>query len=159
MSVISYISQQTVAEEIIACQENCNDYNWLISSIDEVNQLFTVKMASPIDNAPYIIEFKFDNYPESPYLIDFIHPISLTKGIYTAYPWYKGDSFFNRHTNDGVICHPCSRKSYAGYTGIHTDWQITNWKAIAGGLINLNAILDTIYSRISNKTHYAGRMV
>ena len=75
MSVLAVISRQTVAEEIEACQESCKDYGWLISSVDEVNQLFTVTMASPIDQQQYIVEVRFDNYPETPYLLDFIHPV------------------------------------------------------------------------------------
>jgi len=158
MSVLAVISRQTVAEEIEACRENCKDYGWLISSVDEVNQLFTVTMTSPIDQQQYIVEVRFDNYPETPYLLDFIHPITKVRGVPNAYPKNR-DSFFNRHGVQGVICHPCSRKSYAGYTGIHSDWAITNWKALAGGLINLNAILDTIFTRISNRAQYEGRMV
>ncbi|MFD0940190.1 hypothetical protein [Pedobacter boryungensis] len=159
MSVPSYISSATVAEEIEACQENCKDFNWLISPLDEVNQLFTVSMVSPIDQKEFIIEFRFDNYPETPYLIDFVSPENKQVGEFSSYPLYQGDSFFNRVAQGGVICHPCSRKAYAGYSGIHSDWQLVNWRAIAGGLINLNAILDTIYTRISNKTWYRGKMV
>lgn len=159
MSVLAIISRQTVAEEIEACQENCKDYGWLISSVDEVNQLFTVGMTSPIDQEQYIIEFKFDNYPEHPYLIDFIHPKTDIKGEPNAYPHKVGESFFNKTGNQGFICNPCSRKSYSGYTGIHSDWTISNWKAGANGLINLNAVLNTIYTRISNKATYDGRMV
>jgi len=159
MSVPSYISTATVAVEIEACQDNCKDYNWLISPVDEINQLFTISMTSSIDDEQYIIEFKFDNYPESPYLIDFICPTSGNLGVVPAYPRYTGDAFFNQYNGQGLICHPCSRKAYAGYTGLHTEWQAPNWRVIAGGLINLNAILDTIYTRISNKTHYNGRMV
>jgi len=158
MSVPSYISVATVAAEIEACQENCKDFNWLISPVDEINQLFTVSMASPIDQGEFILEFKFDNYPETPYLIDFICPITKLVGITSAYPKYLGDSFFNSTAQVGVICHPSSRKAYVGYTGIHADWQPTNWRSIAGGLINLNGILDTIYTRISNQTHYSGKM-
>jgi hypothetical protein len=158
MSVLAVISRQTVAEEIEACQENCKDYGWLISSVDEVNQLFTVTMTSPIDQHQYIVEVRFDNYPETPYLLDFIHPVTNVRGVPNAYPKNR-DSFFNRHGVQGVICHPCSRKSYSGYTGLHSDWMITNWKALAGGLINLNTILDTIFTRISNTAQYEGRMV
>jgi hypothetical protein len=159
MSVLAIISRQTVAEEIEACQENCKDYGWLISSVDEVGQLFIVTMTSPIDQEQYIIEFKFDNYPEHPYLIDFIHPTTGIKGELNAYPYRAGQHFFNKTGTQGFICNQCSRKSYAGYTGVHSDWVITNWKAGANGLINLNAILDAIYTRISNKATYEGRMV
>ncbi|MDB4921211.1 hypothetical protein [Mucilaginibacter sp.] len=159
MSVLAYISQQTVAEEISTCQDYCKDYGWLISSLDEVSQSFTVTMESPIDQQQFIIHFSYDNYPETPYLIDFIHPESKIKGTPAAYPKYSGDSFFNQYNTQGVICHPCSRKSYSGYTGIHADWQVSSWRTIAGGLTNLCAILDTIYSRISNRQYYVGRMV
>ncbi len=158
MSVPANISLLTVEEEIEACYQNCKDYDWLISSIDEVNQSFTVEMRSPIDQEHYITEFKFDNYPETPYLIEFIHPTTKVKGAVNAYP-KNNDSFFNQYVGQGIICHPCSRKSYSGYTGLHGEWPIGNWKALAGSLTSLNAILNTIFTRLSTKTDYNGRMV
>lgn len=157
MSSARLISLVTVTEEIKACKESCELFGWLISPIDEINQQFTVIMKSPIDNQEYIIEFKFDDYPQLPFLVDFIDAKTNQCGALCSYP--KGhDSFFNQHNGMGVICHPFSRKSYTGYTGIHNDWSIASWKQLAGSITNLDAILDTIYTRISNKQYYVGRM-
>jgi hypothetical protein len=149
------ISLETVNSEIDACNENCKMYGWKISAVEDDNQSFTVLMISPIDSERYHLHIVFDRYPQIPYLLDFIDPETQQIGTKHAYPKNKDDSFF--HPN-AVICHPCSRKSYAGYAGLHGDWQMDGWKKNAGGLININAILDAIYTRISNKFLYNGRL-
>jgi hypothetical protein len=152
MSVPSNISLLTVKAEIAACSDDAEVYGWVISEINKVTQRFSVTMKAK-DSEVYKISFQFDNYPQLPFLIDFIDPDSGVNGTKHAYP-KSGDSFF--HPN-GVICHPCSRKPYSGYSGLHCDWNITGWKLIADTLTTLHAILHAIYSRITNN-NYAGRM-
>ena len=147
------ISLLTVKQEIEDADEYCKSYNINISSIDEINQRFTVLMRSLVDKEQYIIQFGFDDYPEKPYLIDFIHPETKEAGKPNCYP-EGGDNFF--HPN-GLICHPCSRKAYAGYTGVHSEWSMLSWRENAGGLKNLKGIIDCIFSRISDKTYYKRR--
>lgn len=156
MSVPALVSLLKVKEEIKECQENCEQYGWVISSIDETNQTFTVLMTSPIDKEVYELYFKFDNYPEYPYFIDFTDPQTRQTGTAHAYPKGKTDSFF--HAPRVVICHPCSRKSYKGYTGLHSEWELIGWQSIANGLVRLNPILEAIYARITDNTFYDGRM-
>jgi hypothetical protein len=155
MSVQPQISLITVRREIEECHDGYALYGWSTSDIDVDNQTFTVFMTSPIDNEKFELEFKFDNYPEWPYLIDFIDPKTRGKGTVHAYPKGKTDSFFH---GNGVICHPCSRKSHRGYSGLHQEWNLIGWQTLAGGLINLKSILEAIYIRISDNSFYDGRM-
>lgn len=161
MPVDARISLITVQRELKECQEDCKRYHWEISNIDEQNQTFIVKMKSPIDNELYVIEIKFDNYNEWPPYIEFIDPISDQRGTKKSYPLSSGGdygSFF--HPQHPSICHPCSRKAYQGYTGLHGDWNITGWQQnpYTGTLTNIRAILLAIYGRISNRKTYGGRM-
>jgi hypothetical protein len=154
MSVLPKISMATVIEEIAVCREDAEAYGWVISDPDPVTQHFSVIMTAPSDKEKYELYMQFDNYPEYPLLIDFKDPRTGALGTRHAYPNNLHDSFF--HPN-GIICHQCSRKSYANYSGLHKDWSLAGWKANAGSITNIHAVLDTIYSRISNQ-YYAGRM-
>ncbi len=153
MTIQADISLKTVVAEIKMCEANCEAFGWRVSEIDEANQTFTVTLISPADNEVYILEFKFDEYPALPYLIEFVDPETKQKATQHAYPKCT-DSFFHPNL---VICHQCSRKSYST---LHKEWEIQNWRKGAGGLINLKAILDAIYFRISDKSKslYVGRM-
>ncbi|GAA4459319.1 hypothetical protein GCM10023189_32850 [Nibrella saemangeumensis] len=157
MSVIPAISIATIRQELQACEEDAEQFGWVISSIDENDLSFTVRITSPIDEEVYILYFKFDNYPELPPLLDFIDPVSGEMGIRRAYPLTKDGNFFHTHP---IICHPCSRKSYGGFSGVHADWNLTGWKnnAYTGSLQTVQAVLQAINARIVYKTYYHGRM-
>lgn len=168
MSVAKSISLARVRREL----ENCSDYarncGWLISEIDESNQLFTVKMTSPINlkvhpepavYEEFILEVRFDDYPEIPLLLEFIDPKTNERGSKSAYP--KGnDSFFHSMP---CICNPCSRKSYKSFNNDapHGDWTLSGWQTNqkVGTLKSVDSILRTIYLRISKLDVYGGRMV
>jgi len=160
MAVDPRTSVTIVRKELEDCQKDAIRNHWEISPIDEQNQIFTVKMKSPIDNQEYIIEIKFDNYKELPLYIEFIDPTTGEKGTKNAYPSSKGKTIFFHGLP--CICHPCSRKVYReAYTnGPHTDWTLTGWQQNpqVGSLTNIRAILLAIYSRISNEEEYGGRM-
>jgi hypothetical protein len=138
------------------CEKVAVLYHWTISPIDKANQLFTVKMRSPIDEQQYIIEIKFDNYKEFPPFIEFVDPTTGQRGTKSAYPVGKGrtGNFFHPKA---VICHPCSRKAYEN---VHKDWHLAGWQLNpkTGTLTTMRAILAAIYSRISNEEEYGGRM-
>jgi len=160
MSVDPAISLKLVQKELEQCKKNAERFGWTITEINEIEQTFTIAMASPIDKEVYIMEVKFDNYKEWPPLIEFIHPITKERGTKNAYPMSSGiyGSFFH---NRPCICHPCSRKAYGGYTGLHNDWgDPGSWlqNPKIGSLTNIYAILQTIYIRISNPEAYGGRM-
>jgi hypothetical protein len=156
MTVDPRISLAIVKKELEDCEKAASLYHWVISPIDEANQLFTVKMRSPSDDQEYVIEIKFDNYNEIPPFIEFIDPTTGQRGTKNAYPRGKGrtGSFF--HPN-AVICHPCSRKAYGN---LHRDWTLAGWQSNpkTGTLTTMRAILEAIYSRISNDEEYGGRM-
>jgi len=158
MSVSSSISLLKVKQEIEEISVFAGKCGWLISDIDEPTLTFRVKMTSPIDQENYIMEIKFDNYPEIPPLIEFIDPISDEKGTKRAYPKSK-DSFFH---GAPCICNPFSRKSYKEFDpiGPHQDWKMIGWQnnPKAGSIKNIGSILKTIYVRISTEDFYHGRM-
>jgi len=157
MAVDPRTSTAIVRKELEDCQNDALRNHWEISRIDEQNQIFTVKMKSPIDNEDYIIEMKFDNYKQLPLYIEFIDPKTGERGTKNAYPASKGKFgvFFHGFP---CICHPCSRKAYT--PGPHGDWALTGWQQNPqiGLLTNIRAILLAIYSRISNEEEYGGRM-
>ena len=148
------VSLATVKQEIEEAMEGSEGYGWGFT-LNFENQSFTVLLQSPVDQEKYLLDFGFDDYPEKPYLINFIHPETGVVNCASCLP--KGhDSFF--HPSVFTICHPCSRRAYAGYTGLHGDWNMTGWQTIAGGMINLKFILIGIQERISNKNFYHGRL-
>ncbi len=159
MSVLKEVSLMKIRKELKDCIDYGKRIGWILSDIDESNLSYTVQMSSPIDGEVYIVEVIFDNYPEIPPLIDFVHYQTGQKNIPNAYPKNK-DSFF--HPNGPCICNPCSRKSYKEFvrTGPHGDWKLIGWQKNpkVGTLISMDAILRTIYSRISNPEFYEKRM-
>lgn len=159
MSVDPRISLEIVRKELIDCQQDIKRYKWEISEIDEQSQTFIVKMKSPIDNQQYIIEIKFDNYKEWPLYIEFIDPVTNTRGTKNAYPVSDG-SYGNLFHSTPCICNPCSRKAYSEHRGPHADWNIIGWQQNpkTSSLTNIRAILRAIYYRISNPDIYRGRM-
>jgi hypothetical protein len=167
MSVAKSISLARVSRELENCAKYATNCGWLISEIEEPNQLFTVKMSSPINlkalphpavYEEFILEVRFDDYPEIPLLLEFIDRKSGTRGSKSAYP--KGrDSFFHPMP---CICNPCSRKSYKSFNtnAPHGDWTLSGWQTNkkVGTLKSVDSILRTIYLRISNPDIYVGRM-
>ncbi len=148
------VSLATVKQEIEEAMECSKDYGWEFT-LNLEKQSFTVLLQSPVDQEKYLLQFCFDDYPEKPYLINFIHPDTGAVNSQGCLP--RGhDSFFNQHGY--TICHPCSRRAYAGYTGIHPEWNMSGWQTIAGGMINLKFILIAIQERISNPKIYHGRL-
>jgi hypothetical protein len=149
------ISLATVRKEIEDAMEYGEIYGWQINSASLDTGKFTVLIQSPVDQEKYLLEFVFDDYPEKPFLINFIHPETGAVNGLGCLP--KGnDSFFNTHAL--TICHPCSRGAYAGYKNLHTEWPMIGWQKIAGGLINVKFILMGIYERIADKNLYDGRL-
>lgn len=168
MSVATSISLARVRLELEKCETYANNCRWVISKIDEPNQFFTVRMTSPINlvSEPekqvyedFILEVKFDDYPEIPLLLEFIDPGSGTRGNKHAYPKNKGDNFFHPMP---CICNPCSRKSYRSYDpkAPHNDWVLSGWQnnKKIGTMKSIDSILKAIYARISNPEKYVGRM-
>jgi hypothetical protein len=151
----SAISIATVELEIEDSKEYSEHYGWVISTIDKDNLVFSVLLQSPIDQEKYLLDFGFDDYPEKPFKIDFIHPITRERGMAKCLP-KSNDSFF--HPSAFVICHPCSRKAYKDLSGPHGDWSMSGWRSIAGEMKTLKHILHAIYTRLSNKEIYLGRM-
>jgi hypothetical protein len=143
------VSLATVKQEIEEAKECSEAYDWGFT-LNLENQSFTVLLQSPVDQEKYLLEFCFDDYPEKPYLINFIHPVTGARNSAGCLP--KGhDSFFHPRF---TICHPCSRGAYVGYTGLHGDWDMAGWQLIAGGMTSLKFILITIQERISNENLY-----
>jgi hypothetical protein len=154
------ISLSIVKSELAECGEDAKRYGWIISEIDESNQLFSVSMQSPLDRQEYILEVKFDNYKELPLYLEFIDPVTNERGTRNSYPRNEGDnsSFFH---SQPCICNPCSRKAYVGYSGVHKDWtNLQGWQQHEkiGELKNVGAILRAIFFRISSDKLYRGRM-
>jgi hypothetical protein len=145
-----------IKKQIEACYPDCEGYGWLFSEVDESNLFFTVRMRAK-DNETYLLKVFFDNYSYWPLLLDFIDEKTNEAGVRTAYP-YCSDNFFNKVNI--TICHPCSRKAYKGYTGLHNDWgELEGWqKNPSIGLFkSLKPILEAISFRL-NGDLYNGRM-
>lgn len=159
MSVDPGISLAIIKNEILDCEKDSVRCGWKISEINLDNHSFSVRMVSPVDKQEYIIDVDFKNYKEEPLLLEFIDPESGEKGTKRAYPQENGKlgNLFHGHP---CICHPCSRKSYGGYSNVHQDWHLGGWQQNpkTGSLKNLHAILKAIYSRISDPENYSGRM-
>lgn len=119
--------------------------------VDEQDPLkFTVTIPNRSIGEEFVLEFVCDEYKLKPPHIEMIDPRNGQRGVKSAYP--QGDSLFHGHP---VICHPCNRKAYAGYSGVHGEWTYTNWVASAKAASTLGDMIIMIYSRIQKCT---GRM-
>ncbi|MBE3089490.1 MAG: hypothetical protein IMZ45_00425, partial [Actinobacteria bacterium] len=138
MAVDKNVSLSIVKSELDKCHCDVDNYGWEISTLDESQLSFRVKMISRIDNEIFIVSFKCDNYKEWPPYIDFIDPISGQEGVKNAYP-LNSDGFFHKNI---LICHPCSRKAYKDFKGPHGDWKPPDWEnnSKTGALKNIRAI-------------------
>ncbi len=154
MTVDSEVSLAIIREEIAECDPE--SFGWTIGEPDASNLSFQVTMTAK-NKEVYHLHVGFDNYKQSPLLLDFYDPQTGKVGAKNAYPSDK-KNFFNK--TKVVICHPCNRKAYAGYTGIHSEWDLSNWKSNpgVGQLTRLCAILEAIHCRLTNDD-YEGRMV
>jgi hypothetical protein len=159
MAVDKAVSLNIVKNELNKCEKDALRFGWDVFEIQETTLSFSVKMVSPIDSEPYLIEIQFDNYKELPLLIDFVDPANGKNGTKNAYPAGR-DSFFNFHGGEGLICNPCSRKAYSNHKGPHGDWNLVDWEnnAKTGALKNIHAVLTAICERISQPELYNGRM-
>lgn len=154
MIVDPEVSLALIKKEIADCQTG--NYGWSFSEIDEANLNFQVTMQAK-DEEVFILKISFDDYKHLPLLIDFVDPESSVIGIKSAYPIDKTGFFNNTQI---AICHPCNRKAYRGYTGLHADWgEPSGWQnnPNIGALKSLKPILEAIYFRITNDD-YNGRM-
>lgn len=153
MSVATSVSWSIVEDELSATTLAAEAFGWEIDhSPDDL--LFTARMTSRVDNEPYVLEFRCDDYKELPPYIELIHPETGERGTPRAYP-RNGRSFFHTHP---CICAPFNRKAYAGYAGIHGEWAIGNWMALREGVSTLGAMLLLIQNLINNPDVYHGRM-
>jgi hypothetical protein len=154
------ISLSIVKSELAACEEGAKRYGWIVSDIDVANQLFSVRMESPVDREQYILELKFDNYKEWPLYLEFVDPVTKERGTKNAYPRNEGENWSFFHSQP-CICSPCSRKAYAGFSDVHKDWtNLQGWQQHekTGELKNIGAILRAVFFRISSDKTYKGRM-
>jgi len=158
MTVDRSISIDIVNRELAECILDAARYNWDISPIDDDQMSFQVRMVSPIDKEPYVIQFEFRDYREKPLLIEFIDPKTNLPGTKQAYPRSRSNGFFHSMP---CICHPCSRKAYAQFSGPHQDWTLTGWETNpkVGTLTTIRAILRAINARITDPELYGGRML
>lgn len=148
------VSIATIRREIKECEDR--QYGWSFSEVDETDLTFTVSMIAK-DNLKYIVHITFDNYKQWPLLIEFKDGQTGQLGVRSAYP-FTSDGFFNK--DKIAICHPCSRKAYATYTGLHNDWgDMAGWQNVPSisSVTTLLAALETIYYRI-NGENYNGKM-
>jgi hypothetical protein len=153
VSVAAEISWAIVQQELEAVRAAGEGFGWVVS--EQPNRLtFTILMASAVDHERYLFEFECSSYKEIPPYIELIHPETGERGTQGAYP-KNGRSFF--HTAP-AICAPFNRKAYAGYAGIHQEWQIGNWMQLREGVSTLGDMLLLLQSLINNPAVYHGRM-
>ena len=148
------------------CEEQFEDYrNVFATSMINISEIDILQKT--IHLLPHYIlklikknifyKVKFDDYDEIPPLFEFIDPTTMIPGTRNAYPTSMTDRFFHHYP---AICHPCSRKAYAGYSGIDSGWICLAWKnhSKTTGINNINAMLLAIHVRINDKSKYGGRM-
>ena len=78
------------------------------------------------DEERYIFEFRFDDYPELPPLVDLVHPDSGERNTARGCFPSGGKSYF--HPNN-LICAYWSRRAYGALGGPHNDptWIMGDW--------------------------------
>lgn len=153
MSVAADVSWAIVEQELQVVCQAAESFGWVKSKSRE-SLTFTIEMTSAVDHERYVFEFECTDYKEIPPYIELIHPDTGERGTTACYP-RNGRSFF--HTTP-AICAPFNRKAYAGYAGIHQEWQIGNWMQFREGLSTLGEILLLLQSLINNPDVYHGRM-
>ena len=153
MTVPAEVSWAIAEQELDAVRGVGETFGWVVSE-DRERLTHTVEMSSAVDHERYIFEFECSDYKEVPPLIELIHPETGERGTPAAYP-KNGRSFFH---SAPAICAPFNRKAYAGYAGIHQEWQIGNWMQLRDGISTLGDMLLLLQNLINNPTVYHGRM-
>jgi len=126
---------------------------------DDLDTLTVRVEYTALDNERYILVGTFDDYKEKPPFLEFEEPGTGALGTARAYP--KGhDSFF--HSTGPTICAPFSRKAYQS---VHANgWEFKDWMTSTESGIRwsqystIAAMLELIYSRLSTRDFYVGRM-
>ena len=156
MTVPSTTSLLIAQQELTYARSDPRLESVTLSELNKEALTLTAEMRSEIDQERYILKIQFDNYKEWPPLLEFIDPSTEQEGTKHAYPQCD-DSFFY---GSPCICNPCSRKSYDGYSGVHSSWDLVGWKQNpkVSGLTNFRAILLALHFRIKTKQYYKGRM-
>lgn len=160
MTVDPAVSLAIVKAELGIVVQRAPQFGWNLSHLDEATRTFTVEMTSTLDGQKYLVELRCDDYKEKPPFIEFIHPVTLQRGVPSAYPKDNaGDAGGIFHTQP-CICHPCSRKAYETGGPHLNDWgpRMKDWVSLSGGITTLVDILLMIQCRLNFEGSYAGRM-
>lgn len=144
-------------KELIRARERASLFKW--GWKDDLDALTVRVEYTAVDNERYILVGTFDDYKEKPPFLEFEEPGTGVLGTAKAYP--KGhDSFF--HTTGPTICAPFSRKAYQT---VHANgWQFNNWMTSTESNVRwsqystMAAMLELIYSRLTTRDFYIGRM-
>jgi hypothetical protein len=144
-------------KELIRARERASLFKW--GWKDDLDALTVRVEYTALDNERYILVGTFDDYKEKPPFLEFEEPGTGVRGSARAYP--KGnDSFF--HETGPTICAPFSRKAYQA---VHaSNWQFDNWMTSTESNVRwsqystMAAMLELIYSRLTTRELYVGRM-
>lgn len=152
------VTARVVEAELNAVERKLEDAPGEVIERGENPPSVRLKLESRIDGEVYYLEGVFDDYPQKPGLWEFYHPGDDEKGKVDHYPDDEAkhglDTIF---LDDPVICHPASRRAYAGYTGKHGGWEMKEWRTIEEDSIDsIPRFVDMILSRI-NSDLYNGR--
>lgn len=135
MAVQPKVSLAHVKRELDEARDLIEDWGLELdtSMLEEDDLRFRVKGPGP-NGERYIVEFRCDDYRELPPYVEFIDPDTGEAGVDRAYP----DGVFH---GTPCICARFNRKSYAGYSGVHSEWEYANWDQEAatnhlGGMIS-----------------------
>lgn len=153
MTVAQEISRDIIRAELNQTQPLVKTFGWVLE--EKLEQLiFTVRIRSSIDNEEYVMEFKCDNYKETPPFIEFINPVTGERGTRKVYP-KNGNGFFH---STPCICAQFNRKAYKEFGGPHGDWSIGNWINLRPEVSTLGDMITLIQRLINNRNFYGGRM-
>ena len=147
MSIESDIARSHVEAELEAAFAWAGRHNW--SLLWEPDQL-RVRAATFHPHCGRLLEIRgeFDSYKALPPEWRFVSPNSGEEGAH-FFPKAGDRSVFHPNL---VICAPWNRLAYAGYSGLHPEWDLTGWASI-GGDISQARTLGEMLSAIDVNLH------
>lgn len=151
MSVLPQVSLAHVRRELSDAEGIITglDLDLDTSRLTVDNLEFTIRGRSWVDDEPYVIEFRCDDYREMPPWVEMIDPDTREAGTPHAYA-----DCFHKHP---CICARYNRKTYGDHARLHRPWQYGDW-GNDPQTNHLGGMISHIWSHIHGlQGNYTGR--
>lgn len=146
------LSLETVRGELVAVAAYATAAGLQLdtSQLSESHLRFTVVFPNAREDR-FVAEFDCTDYPMLPPTIEFVDPVSGSRGLRALYP--------NVFHPTPCICARYNRKAYADRGGPHGDWRLVDWQLATGAGVpidTLTMMISDLHSKIAASTGRLG---